>query len=460
MSISKRITLFSTGFLFLLLVLVNGSIYFLFQQFSTNAELERMQAQLQTIAESAQGSQSDLWLTSYGTGDGMLRVIREDGSSTLTVTKEPDLRLIPAEYSNRESGEVISYQEQSYSLNRFPIIWVDGSIVSLELIHPLTTLESTLSTLRIVLMIASVLIIIPAYFAGRALGRIILMPVQTLINTMQGIRGSGSFQKIDIKPDAKDELAQMSHTFNEMMELLEENYDKQQRFVSDASHELRTPLTVIESYASLLKRWGMKKPDLLEEAVDAIYDESQRMKGLTKQMLALATGEPDKTVILQQIDLVKSAEDTAKRLRQAYCREIVVTANEKPIYILGDPERIKQLLFIFVENGLKYSDDDIRIMLDKKINNVVLSIQDKGIGIPKDDIPNVFERFFRVDKARSRQTGGSGLGLSIAKAIIDAHGAKVDVQSEEGKGTTFRISFPQVNKKQNEKQSGGEKVDE
>lgn len=443
MRISRRITWFSTVWLFVLLVIVNSGVYFLFAHRTAETELERIMSQAETIAEAIRGDQGNAanLLAAYVPRDGMVRIIRENSSEAVTVTKYPELRAIPHSYTTGQEMEQLHDQERRMAVARFPLIWNDGSVVTLEVIEPMESYESTLATLRIVLLIASLFILLPAFLAGRALSRLLLYPIQALKETMEDIRRSGSFQRIEVPAEPKDELDQMGATFNGMIELLEKNYEKQQQFVSDASHELRTPLTVIESYARLLQRWGKKDPARLEEAIHAIAEEAERMKGLTEQMLALATGEPDRILELSRIQLQTLAEQTAKKLEQAYERKLHVRAEEECI-VIGDEPRLKQLLFILCENALKYSEDDVIISLKNHPASVEMRVTDKGMGIPKKDLPHIFERFFRVDKARSRQTGGSGLGLSIAKAIVDAHKGEIGVTSEEGAGTTFTVTLP------------------
>ena len=231
----------------------------------------------------------------------------------------------------------------------------------------------------------------------------------------------------------------MGETFNKMIEILESNYEKQRRFISDASHELRTPLTVIESYTKLLKRWGKHDPHRLEEAINAIHDESIRMKNLTKQLLLLATNEQERaTTLSEKINITAITMETAKKLSVAFDRDISVTT-ETEYFVLGSDFQLKQVLFILIENGLKYSKAPIQINIEKDKDYIKLHFIDKGIGIPAEDLPHIFNRFFRVDKTRSRQTGGSGLGLSIAKSIIDAHNGKIEVASTINEGTTFTL---------------------
>ncbi|NEU31477.1 HAMP domain-containing protein [bacterium LRH843] len=447
MNISKRITLYSTVWLFILLLIVNSGVYLLFGHLTVRAELARVSTQTEVIAEAVRPDRgntrpADL-LAAYVPGNGMIRVIREDGKEAITITKDPALRMIPRIYSTAQETEKMTFQGNQLAVARFPLIWSDGTIVTLEYSEQMDTMKATLSILKVVLVVASLLVLLPAFLAGRELSRMILRPIYALMQTMERIRQSGTFQRIEVSEQSKDELDQMGLTFNRMIDLLETNYERQQQFVSDASHELRTPLTVIESYARLLNRWGMSDPGRLKEGVEAILEESMRMKELTQQMLTLATGEPDRSLALTKLDLTEIASNIARKLERTYDREIMINATES-CEILGDQSRIKQLLFILLENGLKYSDRELLITLSHVDKFVQLEVVDQGIGIPQKDLPHVFERFFRVDKARSRMTGGSGLGLAIAKTIVDGHGGQISIKSKEQVGSTFNVLFPRI----------------
>ncbi|MBU9713477.1 sensor histidine kinase [Evansella tamaricis] len=458
MKLSKRIILYSTVSLFILLLAVNTSIYFIFENYTKNAELSRAVSSSHSIVEAIQPSSSTAnpeaeynptnILEAYVPGDGMVRIIGENNQTMLMITKDYGLSGLDTQFRNREETEKITYDNRPYAVVRTPMIWSDGSIVTLEVNEPMVIYEQTVSTLQVILLLASVLILVPSYFAGRALSRFILKPIQALVDTMNEIRERGAFKKIEVNANSKDELDQMGITFNHMMDLLKKNFEKQEQFVSDASHELKTPLTVIESYARLLKRWGMKRQDVLEEAVEAIYSESQRMKEMTNQMLVLATGDSEKVLDLKKVNLLKLIKEITQRLSVTYQRDIYVQEEVLDPTLMADEGKIKQLLFIILENGLKYSDEKLHLTLAGDEITFKISVQDYGIGIPANDIPRIFERFYRVDKARTRKTGGTGLGLSIAKGIVDSHQGTIRVNSEEGVGTTFLITLPREQWKQ------------
>ncbi len=199
-----------------------------------------------------------------------------------------------------------------------------------------------------------------------------------------------------------------------MIDLLQRNFEQQQQFVSDASHELKTPLTVIESYANLLKRWGKDDQAIVDEAAEAIYAETKRMKGLTEQMLALATGEAETAHDFSTVRLDHIVKESTEHISQAFNRHIIIQ-NLEPLTVHGSAAQLKQLLFILLENAVKYSETDISIDGYATNSYALVEITDKGIGIPEAELQAIFERFYRVDKARTRATGGTGLGLAIAK---------------------------------------------
>jgi signal transduction histidine kinase len=268
-----------------------------------------------------------------------------------------------------------------------------------------------------------------------------------MIKTMTEIRKSGTFKTIKLEGNSKDELFQMGQTFNHMIELLEMNFEKQEQFVSNASHELKTPLTIIESYTSLLKRRGLKEPQLFTESIEAIHSEALRMKEMTEQLLMLARHHEQWNIELNQVNLNQLLNQTVSVFKNAYNRDIkFAVVNEAPLLIETDEKKLKQLLFIFLDNARKYSDESILVELGKEKDEIYIKIIDHGIGIQESELPKVFDRFYRVDKARSRKQGGSGLGLSIAKEIADAIGIEVQLDSEAGIGTTATLLIKRFEK--------------
>jgi two-component system, OmpR family, sensor histidine kinase ArlS len=450
MKLAQRMTLYSTGLLFLILLAVNIGIYFVFQQNLLEGEKDRTleQAQAITAAVSAQPDENPTsFIESYVSGNGMLRIISPEGSSLLTVTTQnTEITAIPAGDPNpgRERTRAFEFAGVSYASAEVPLLWEDGAVVTLEVTEPMAMYEETLQILQFVLIFATAVILFPSFLAARSLSRFILRPVQALVSTMKQIEQKGTFQKIPLDQKRSDEFADMGQTFNHMIDLLRENYEKQQQFVSDASHELKTPLTIIDSYAQLLKRRGMDKPEIFNESVEAISSEAARMKELTNQMLALASGE-NAAVEKKVLSPAPLFRDTARQLALAYDRNIITDADDNT-FIEGNEIQIKQLAYLLIENALKYSMSDVFVYVRNQGDYVTVGVQDKGIGIDEKDLPFVFDRFYRVDKARTRSGGGTGLGLSIAKQITEYHEGKIYVESLPEKGSNFYSVFPAVKK--------------
>jgi signal transduction histidine kinase len=447
MKLQTKIILTSTALLFILLVIANSSIYFIFKKTMEDNAIERLQAETSNVTNglkqtSATVKQANL-LRAYLPPNGMIRILPKSGSPlVVSVTDQTkELQDLPYSYYPNEQTTIKEDDGHLYAISHTPVIWTNGEVVSLEVTEQLEDVEQSLQTLKFILLIASLVILIPTIFAGRLLSKIILRPIKSLIQTMEEIQVSRTFKKIALSSSSKDELDQMANTFNNMMDLLEENYKKQEQFVSDASHELKTPLTVVESYANMLKRWGMKRPDILEEAIEAIHSESLRMKQLTSQMLVLAKDESQWELQMEPVDAVAVCRQTIKHLEQAFERTIYLNVKTDYPIVTADEKRLKQLLYILLDNAIKYSEKAVEVTITRS-ESFMITVTDQGIGIPKEDLSNVYERFFRVDKARNRETGGSGLGLSIARKIVEAHSGRIEISSEEGKGTSITVCFP------------------
>jgi signal transduction histidine kinase len=447
MKLQTKIILTSTALLFILLVIANSSIYFIFKKTMEDNAIERLQAETSNVTNglkqtSATVKQANL-LRAYLPPNGMIRILPKSGSPlVVSVTDQTkELQDLPYSYYPNEQTTIKEDDGHLYAISHTPVIWTNGEVVSLEVTEQLEDVEQSLQTLKFILLIASLVILIPTIFAGRLFIKIILRPIKSLIQTMEEIQVSRTFKKIALSSSSKDELDQMANTFNNMMDLLEENYKKQEQFVSDASHELKTPLTVVESYANMLKRWGMKRPDILEEAIEAIHSESLRMKQLTSQMLVLAKDESQWELQMEPVDAAAVCRQTIKHLEQAFERTIYLNVKTDYPIVTADEKRLKQLLYILLDNAIKYSEKAVEVTITRS-ESFMITVTDQGIGIPKEDLSNVYERFFRVDKARNRETGGSGLGLSIARKIVEAHSGRIEISSEEGKGTSITVCFP------------------
>ncbi|MFJ7825996.1 sensor histidine kinase [Psychrobacillus sp. NPDC096623] len=443
MKLRNKINLYTSVLFIVLLILMNTSIYFVFSHLMKENELERAQAEVDKVAL-AIGSAADRiapsdLLRANVPVDGMIQLLKEDLTSDGKVTSpsEENLGARTSSFYQGEVRELMTYEDSLYVFVSIPIVWSDGSVVNLQVTNSIESTEEMIRILAIVLIVITVIIIIPTLVSSRILSNLIIEPIRTMINTMKDIQKSGQFKQLKLEDTTEGELVEMGETFNHMMSLLKTNYEKQEQFVSNASHELRTPLTIIENYADLLKRRGLERPDLFEESIDAIHSEAIRMRELTEQLLSIARHE-QWNIQMENINITELIEDTVNTFQTTYQREMSVLG-DKQIVGYTDIQKLKQLLFIFLDNARKYSEELITIHVGQTANEIIIQIEDRGIGIPQDDLPKVFDRFYQVDQARSRKQGGSGLGLTMAKDIAGALGARIQISSKENEGTIVTL---------------------
>ena len=243
------------------------------------------------------------------------------------------------------------------------------------------------------------------------------------------------------------ELEQLEISINNLLERMRDSYRQQSRFVSDASHELRTPLAVLQGYVNMLDRWGKTDEKILNESIDAIKSETEHMKKLVEQLLFLARGDSGKTKLNMQSfslnEMMKEVYEESSMIDKNHIYSFTEENNEITAY--GDISMLKQTARILIDNASKYTPENSSILLKIKTSNEgspSFIIQDEGIGISSKDVSHMFERFFRSDPARTKDSGGAGLGLSIAKWIIDRHGGYFDVISREDIGTRITVTLP------------------
>lgn len=282
-----------------------------------------------------------------------------------------------------------------------------------------------------------------AFLIGRYISRRMLQPVEAIRAAAERITIEDLSQRIHTDgPD--DEMKELTVTFNSMIDRLENSFQRQNQFISDASHELRTPISVIQGYANLINRWGKSDPDILQEAIDSILSETEHMSALIRKLLFLAKGDQNRMLVQKKVvSLNEIAGEIVKELEVLEVNRQIVFEEKDKAEIWGDPDLIKQLLWIHAENALKYTKDGgsitVRVWKDKK--NAYVSVEDDGTGISQEHLSKIFDRFYRVDQSRNKGISGTGLGLSIAKWIADSHFGHISVESKEGEGTTFTDTF-------------------
>ena len=269
--------------------------------------------------------------------------------------------------------------------------------------------------------------------------------LECLIRRLDNINVSHLSSRVSL-PQGSQELDGLTRAINAMLERIDQGYQAQARFVSDASHELRTPISVIQGYANLLNRWGKDNPAARQEAIDAIVQESDSMARLVEQLLFLVRGDNDTQVVhLEQVDLTLVADEVARETQLLDTGREISAQLEPMVLVQADPRLVKQAYRILVDNAVKYTPEGghIRLSLCQEGGTARLAVTDDGPGIPREELGKLFRRFYRADQSRNRQTGGTGLGLSIAHWIAQRHGGWIEVTSRPGVGSRFTLVLPE-----------------
>jgi signal transduction histidine kinase len=276
-----------------------------------------------------------------------------------------------------------------------------------------------------------------------------LMWVLRLVDNLRQAADDIDAGKLDVRLpiQGENEVGDLARSLNSLVERLRRRSEAQTRFVADASHELATPVAGIRGYINILRGWGADDPEVRAEAINAIDRESRRMARLTSELLTLVRSEQALQHRKIRFDVNMAAREalaiTASRYAEKNQR--FIGPDEAPLLMLGDPDRVEDVLSILLDNAAKYTPAAGRISLTtrRRRDTVSIEVSDTGPGIPPDDLPNIFERFYRSDASRTRGTGpgGFGLGLAIARSITEDLGGTLTVQSTLGLGTTFTFTL-------------------
>jgi heavy metal sensor kinase len=310
---------------------------------------------------------------------------------------------------------------------------------------PMAPVEAMLHQFLVLLAIGLPVAVLVAIGVGYLLVGRALAPVDQIARKAEQITQHNLGERLPVAQTA-EELERLSLSLNLMIGRLEDAFLNSKRFVADASHELRTPLTAMRAELESLASDVRLKPEL-RETLGSLLEEVERLTRIVEQLFALSrldAGEGQTEWV--QFDLAELAVTTAEQMSLlAEDKGITVTCDAKQrVMVDGDRARLKQVVVNLLDNAIKYTLDggSIRLRVASANGHAVLEVSDNGIGIPPEALPHVFDRFYRVDKARTRDPGGAGLGLAIVKSISTAHGAQVEVESDNGRGSRFRVKFP------------------
>ena len=319
-----------------------------------------------------------------------------------------------------------------------------GHLQIINRMAKLTEMKKQLQKLYIQLLIMEALVAIGlAYFISRLISK----PIEQIHDIIASINEDNIDSKRLIIPKKNDEFAVVSQQFNELLDKISFYISQQKHFVEDVSHELRTPVAIVEGHLKLLNRWGKDDPEVLEESLEASLAEIKRMKTLVQEMLDLSRApqvrEQYKDATAEVVDTLTQIVSNFKVLYPDFTFVFDIDSKAdllSPIY----RNHFEQVIIILLDNAVKYSTNrkEIIVSLSTVADQVEIGIQDFGMGLSEEDKKKVFSRFYRVDKARSRERGGNGLGLSIAKELIEGYNGSISLTSRLDQGTVFKVKLP------------------
>jgi heavy metal sensor kinase len=464
-SIRFRLTVWHAGLLAVLLLLFGGSTWFGLAHYLNRSLGESLAKQARQIGENFLldvGTSGESYVIeeinehySPERNDHFVRVTRADGGalyvSGTPISKGFDpSQVSAAPLSSFSTGRDATREEHLsgggelliYSL---PFTARDGSRYVIETGASYESVEDTLRGLLLTLAVGLPVMIAVAALGGYWIMRRALRPLDEIAVAAERITSRNLSERMP-SPRSDDEIERLSFALNRMIARLEESFQYIRRFTADASHELRTPLTVLRGELEAIAQ----RPRLDDEArvaVGSSLEETERLSRIVESLLAISRLDAGETQMERaRFDLAELAATTAEQMRllaedkrvRLECRA------DGRVEVVGDRARLKQVVVNLVDNAIKYTPEGgaVAVAVSAKDGSAMMLVEDNGVGVPADALPHLFERFYRVDKARSRQMGGAGLGLAIVKSIVAAHGGQVKVESAEAKGSRFTVELP------------------
>jgi heavy metal sensor kinase len=383
------------------------------------------------------GPGGDLFQVADADGEWLYRSVPLENNN-VPIARPADLKQERFETSAVQ-GHVLRFYSQR--------IGVHGKPYTVEVAAPMDELFEALERFRIMLLLTAPVLLAAASAGGYWISRRALAPVDAISRAAQKISIENMAERLDV-PKTGDELARLSETLNEMLARLESSVRRMTQFTADASHELRAPVSLIRTTAEVAVLKRDRPADEYLASLDEILEEAERTSQVVDSLMWLARAESSKEILervpVDAAAVVQNAAEQGQRLARNRGVAFSLKLPTRPIQIHADAEALRRALFILMDNAVKYTPagGSVEAGLEARDGVAIASVADSGIGIDASDLPHVFDRFWRADKARSREQGGAGLGLSIAKWIVEMHGGEISVRSELGKGSTFELRLP------------------
>ena len=447
MSIRLRLAISHAFLAVSVFLIIGGSLYLLFES-SVRSEVddslrERARAVEQTIVTA--GTPQAVPPPAGGTG--RVRIFSPAGQ---LIAEAPVIGMaevfsqasFTSALHNGAQTTTVKFDSGSRRVHYEPLIEDDVVQAVIEVSESLQPTERAIATARLFLLIAGSLALPAGLLAGWWMARQALIPVNRLTDAVGTLAATGEFSQRVPQPSGDDEIGRLAHTFNDILERLTVVLDRQQTLVADTSHELRNPLMVVRGNLDLLVH--DLPADQRLEAVTEAREEVDRMARLVGDLLFLADADTQGSIARSNVELDEILAEIVRDASRVNPKHVIDLNANDPVIVLGDAERLRQLIWKLVENAIRYTPDGgtINLALRRRSRVAEISVSDTGIGIAEEHLPHIFNRFYRVDRGRSRALGGTGLGLAIVRQVAETHGGHVRVRSIPGIGSTFTVFLP------------------
>ncbi|MEK4626510.1 HAMP domain-containing histidine kinase [Priestia megaterium] len=454
-----KITLWSSMFLFFLFLSYNLFQYLVIDNSILNYEKQNGIHQLNEVLAFIQSDDEPLSLKQIENSEGYLSKINEKNQLIRVLDRKGNIITSTSNNvsPNWQQPKTVKHQEYKVTRNhderllvlRSPIVTANFT-GTVEIVRNMEMSDVFMDKIFLLMLAAGVGSLIFSILGGTILAKKILSNVQALTLTMKKIKTNGLEERVPVN-EKNDEFAQLGSLFNELMDSLEDSFLQQKQFVEDASHELRTPLAIIQGHLTLLNRWGKNDGAVLDKSLKSSLKEVERLTNLVQELLELSRAENSlvNPVDVEPINVLATVQHVVRNFEVLYNNyEFKIRHSHENLYVNISSRHLEQILIILLDNAVKYSKkEEKEVVIDCSLINekVSLKVMDKGIGIPEEDIPYILNRFYRVDKARSRKQGGLGLGLAIAKRWIEKYHGTINIESKEGEGTNVTAVWPLFN---------------
>ena len=341
---------------------------------------------------------------------------------------------------------------ESLTVQDIPIRFATGRVVvnghpyTIQVAAPLKEFNEALERFRWILWSLAPVLLVGAGAGGYLISRRALKPVDQIATAAESISISNLSNRLDV-PKTADELQRLSETLNRMLARLDGSVQRMSEFTADASHELRAPVSLIRTTAELAVTVGRTNSEYHED-MRHILGEAERTSRLIESLLLLARADAGEDGLQRELtnpaSSIHEAIEQGRKLADEKHVTLTAHVDEEAVAVLGDADALRRLAFILIDNAIKFNTEggSVEARLSSHAGQAVFTVRDTGIGIAPEDLPHVFDRFWRADRVRSRGTGGAGLGLAIARWIVDRHRGTIEVESQPGRGSTFTVKIP------------------